>query len=52
MSAKDVGRFFYDFSCPPSRENDAYFHALEGMPLIPDTHKRENTEYSSGNPVS
>ena len=52
MSAKDVGRFFYDFSCPPSRENDAYFHALEGMPLIPDTHKRENTEYSSGNQLA
>ncbi|MDB2703767.1 AAA family ATPase [Methylophilaceae bacterium] len=40
MSAKDIGRFFYDFSCPPSRENDAYFHALEGIPLIPDTRKQ------------
>ena len=40
MSAKDVGRFFYDFSCSPDREDDAYFHALGGMPLIPDTQNR------------
>ena len=47
MSAKDVGRFFYDFSCPPSRENDAYFHALGGMPLIPDTRKQVTNNISS-----
>lgn len=47
MSAKDVGRFFYDFSCPPERENDAYFHALEGMPLIPDTRKRTTLDIPS-----
>jgi hypothetical protein len=40
MSAKDVGRFFYDFSCSPDREDDAYFHALGGMPLIPDTRNK------------
>ena len=47
MSAKDVGRFFYDFSCPPSREDDAYFHALGGMPLIPDTRKQVTNNISS-----
>ena len=47
MSAKDVGRFFYDFSCPPSRENEAYFHALGGMPLIPDTRKQSTNNISS-----
>ena len=47
MSAKDVGRFFYDFSCPPSRENEAYFHALGGMPLIPDTRKQPTNNISS-----
>lgn len=47
MSAKDVGRFFYDFSCPPSRENDAYFHSLGGIPLIPDTRKQVTNNNSS-----
>ena len=47
MSAKDVGRFFYDFSCPPEREDVAYFHALGGMPLIPDTRKQVTNNISS-----
>ena len=53
MSAKDVGRFFYDFSCPPEREDDAYFHALGGVPFIPDTRKQvtNNNDSSRAEPL-
>ena len=52
ISAKDKGRFFYDWSCPPSREADAYCHSLRGVPYVPNTrpnkrlkeHKKEIVE--------
>jgi len=44
MTAKDKGRFYYDFSCPPDREEFAYTHRLDGCtPYIPDTQKRTAT---------
>ena len=47
ISAKDKGRFFYDFSCPPDREADAYCHSLRGVPYVPDTRKRSATNSPS-----
>jgi hypothetical protein len=47
ISAKDKGRFFYDWSCPPSREADAYCHSLRGVPYVPDTRKRSATNSPS-----
>ncbi len=48
MTAKDKGRFYYDFSCPPDREDFAYIHKLEGCtPYIPDTQKRTTTNGDS-----
>ena len=47
ISAKDKGRFFYDWSCPPSREADAYCHSLRGTIYAPDTRKRSATNSSS-----
>jgi len=53
MTAKDKGRFYYDFSCPPDREDFAYIHKLNGgTPYIPDTRKRTTANSaSSGEPV-
>ena len=53
MTAKDKGRFYYDFSCPPDREDFAYIHKLNGgTPYIPDTRKRTTANsVSSGEPV-
>ena len=52
MTAKDKGRFYYDFSCPPDREDFAYIHKLNGgTPYIPDTRKRTTANsVSSGEP--
>ena len=48
MTAKDKGRFYYDFSCPPDREEFAYIHKLDGgTPYIPDTRKRTVDNISS-----
>jgi hypothetical protein len=48
MTAKDKGRFYYDFSCPPDREEFAYIYKLEGgAPYVPDTQKRSATNSSS-----
>ena len=48
MSAKDKGRFFYDFSCPVDAEEYAYHHLFEGStPLTPDTRKRTLDNISS-----
>jgi len=40
MSAKDLCRFYYDFSCPPSRKTAAHYHSLGGVPYVPDTRKQ------------
>ena len=53
MTAKDKGRFYYDFSCPPDREDFAYIHKLNGgTPYIADTRKSTTANSaSSGEPV-
>ena len=53
MTAKDKGRFFYDFSCPPDRKDDAQYFRLEGCtPLIPDTQYREEPNKPSSKVAS
>ena len=53
MTAKDKGRFFYDFSCPPDRKDDAQYFRLQGCtPLIPDTQYREEPNKPSSKVAS
>jgi len=48
MTAKDKGRFFFDFSCAVDAEEYAFHHLFEGgTPLTPDTRKRTVDNISS-----
>lgn len=51
-SSKDVGRFFYDFSCPKEREDEAYSVRLGGSPYKVTTPKQEEVNNTSSPDLS